>query len=450
MRLFHQILFTSVLATVIFAACNKAPLDKYSKESITLTSRVLSDNETILEWPAVRSSDFIRYEIFRSLNDSFDIVKGIDKIVSTSTDRDLNSFVIDDDEIFTDSLITSANQFYKVAAVLKDRKIASNALPVSSNWLLAMPSGTLDLAYNSSDHMLLTVSSAFQQQFYSYNLSTKQISEEPIWPFENGANGQAADNKIRIGTEASGTPVIIEPSSLQSSSVSLYNPSTYEKLKSVALNSVLSIYTAEILNGIIYALYIDNAGNNRLGLFNSTNGSYISSTVLAGSAQTNLTFQVSRDGETIVVYSNNSFSGTPELYRRTNNAINYLTPLAGSSTLNNDDIYLSNDGNTIVRTGNNTVYDKQGNTKGQFTQNSGFNVKAFMLSDNQRFIYFDGTGNFSLRSCADASLIKKIKTDINPSLNFNPQAILVKDKLYIMITSFNGTNTSSTFKQIFF
>jgi hypothetical protein len=434
---------------LIFGACQKATLDKYPKESLELKSVPNIQGGSSLEWTPVKSSDFVRYEIFRSSSDSFDVVKGINQIIGTVTDKDITTFALDNEIVVTDSLITSAKQYYKVAAVLKDRKVVSKAINSLSDWLIAMPSGTISLAFNNHQDMYLSSNTGFVQADYVLNTTSRTAQKLDSWPFDHSPfNGSTLESIITMGTKADGSQVILEAASNSSSTIKFYSASDRSFTNQITLAGVSFVYGALLINGVIYAVVQDFSGSERLGTYSSINGSQITTIALSSSSIFTPTMQISADGSTIVIFDKNSFGGSPELYHYQNNNFNYITTLTALFATSGENIAISKDGNTIIRGNSGVIYDRTGTIKGQITNATGFGSRVMILEDDARFIYFDGQSKITLRSCNDGKVIKTINTGLSAATSFNLIPVLVKEKLLIMATLFNGTQSSSILKQI--
>jgi hypothetical protein len=435
---------------LIISACQKAKLNKYDKESLGLKAIKNAEGEIMLEWTPVASSEFVRYEIYRAAKDSFDLTKNTKQIIGTVTDKDISTFNLADNFVATDSLITSGNQFYKVAAVLKDRKVLSKSLTTNANWLLAMPSGGISLAYQNHDDIFIISNNSFQPfTNYIFNTNTNSVQKQDSWPFENLPNtSNILDGIINIGTNAAGAQVIIEPSTTSNSAIVLYKATERSMINKFDLAGVNFIYGVKMIKGVIYALVQTNSGQKLIATFSGTNGSLLSSTFLNSSNLSSPKLEVSEDGTTIVIYENSSFSNIPQLFSYVNNTLSYVSTLVGNQANSGEDIAISSDGNTIIRAGTNSIYNRNGTRIAQFTAGSNFNAAVFILSDESKFIYSNGSGSITLRNCSDASLIKVINTGLNPTTTFNIFPIVVKDKLLVMASIFDGGQSTNILKQV--
>jgi hypothetical protein len=164
---------------------------------------------------------------------------------------------------------------------------------------------------------------------------------------------------------------------------------------------------------------------------NSATGSTIGSIPITGT-QYSPNITVSNDGKTIIVHHTQFNIITPQVYQYSNGVFTYISSLnSNSNTSFFEDISMSSDASTILRAPARKIYNFDGTIKTDLDITTGGAPRGFILSDNKRFIFFDGFTGFSLRNCSDGSLIKEIGVPFTQD-NINALTpMVINDKLYV-------------------
>ena len=131
MKTSAKLILLFISSIFIFSSCKKLDENSYPKDSIVLSLTAVNGAE-LLSWTKVNASDFKRYEIYASNKDNIDIIKSTDKLIGTVTDLEKTTFT-PIDALSDSSTILSSKTYFKVAAVLQDRKLSSNVISKNSD-----------------------------------------------------------------------------------------------------------------------------------------------------------------------------------------------------------------------------------------------------------------------------------------------------------------------------
>jgi hypothetical protein len=424
---------TLTVFTIGISACVKSPTDKYVKESLNLEFKPNTNGTSTLYWSLVNDKELLHYEIFCADNDTFGVHNSTGNIIGVVKDRNVTSFDLSEADIQADTVKCPAKHYYKVAAVYKDRKVVSKTLEGPKAYLLAMRSGDITLAFDQHPVMYFrTTTNLGGMQANRINLETGAFIKNFNWPFARTLNSGNMQPFYCLGTSAQGEVLLAEHSSSPVNVIKFYNPENSQYIREIPLFGMSTVYNIRLVNGVIFAAA--NSSNQQLHLYSidAATGNTIGSIPISASISSPR-ITVSNDGQTIIIHSTQISSSTPQVFQYQNGMFNILGSLPFTSNTNNiEDLSLSSDAGTILRAPARKIYNKNGTLKAQIDVVIGTIPKSFVLSDNARFIFYDGIESFSLRNCTDGSLIKEISIPFKKANLISVKPIVIKDKLYVL------------------
>lgn len=176
-----KILFFSFFVAIFFFACKKdgtTHIDKYAKYPITLTG-ISAFEAADLTWTAVKSPDFVQYQIFQSITqDSIkdNLENGF--LVATIGDSETSNLTTTDN--INNGFPKFDYTYYRVVAKLKDRVILSNnVLITKTSYLDYDGSMNSSFFYDKTSNCLL-FKDAKKAKLVKINLVTKNIESSAL------------------------------------------------------------------------------------------------------------------------------------------------------------------------------------------------------------------------------------------------------------------------------
>jgi hypothetical protein len=429
-----KIILTLTAFTLGIGGCVKSPSDKYVKESLELKFTPNSNGTHTLEWSLVNTTELLQYEIYHADNDTFGVHTSSRNIIGTVKDRNVTSFDLSNADIQADSMVCPKKHYYKVAAVFKDRKIVSKTMEGPPAYLAAMPFGNVVLSFNNHPNIYLrsgTNSSGTNFKTHRLNVESGAFNRNINWPFLRALTSSSMQSAFSLGASASGQLELAEQTINPVNFIRFYNPDNAQFIREIPLNDISSVNNLKLINGVIFA--IANSSNSQLQLYaiNSATGSTIGSIPITGT-QYSPHITVSSDGKTIIIHHTQFNILTPQIYQYNNGIFTNIGILKSNTNSSFfEDISMSSDASIILRAPGRKIYNLDGTTKVDLDITTGGAPRGFVLSDNKRFIFFDGFTGFSLRNCGDGSLIKEIGVPFTQD-NINALTpMVINDKLYV-------------------
>jgi hypothetical protein len=425
MKITKNILFFILAIVICITSCKKIGVGTYSKDGLTLKLATVSGKQMIT-WDAVNTSDFKRYEVYASGTNDIDVVKNTDKLVATITSADKNKF--EAASIILDSNMTGGKIYYKVAAVLTDRKVASNSIEVAS-----------DIIFSSSKYSYSSYIPLLNKIFLANNttgtLATLDLNTKQLQELGFGSTG------IIAGTNASSGVEFIFASS---SSCQLYNVNDFSLLHNYFYSN-LNITGSCLVKGFIYlSAYNSQTGTYGIYIYNEADNSYVTYYPSNDPIQNMV---VSLDQKSMCCTSN---FGTAYMFTIGSNGA--LTQTGNTSAFSSAMPVLNKDGSKIILGGSGTVYNKSLSAIGSINNFS----SVFSFSDNNNYIAAPSTSitnSVEIFKTSDYSVLSTINFEVPSNLSlFNTIPIFNVNELYVASTLFNnqtGLQTFIIFKRAF-
>jgi hypothetical protein len=417
-----NIVFTLFVMLIGFGACKKTNISSFAKDAISLKKDLV--NTSNITWDKVNTSDFKKYEIFASGKSSIDITSP-KNLIATISDMDINTFDIS--SIFIDSLPAGGKIYFKVAAVLSERKIGSNTINetgsiiFSSNlytYINTIPELNKIILYNGTLGKYVSfdpetgVISSLQNNLFGFN-------GEVIY-------GKNENGQIRIINYSGG---VINICNLETN--------TIERSFNISGNQ---LYSYALVNGFLILHTYSSASNQFIvEVRRCTDFSLISTfSLMAGNS---VRFLPSGDNTRFVAIPNSNFD-YGQLF-----SINSSGDVAslGASTVNSfsGSPFAINQNGTMMIIGNQgAIY----NSSMQLISNLGASSSStnFTFSQNDNLI---AASESNIIAVYDANSLQKIKTINFNNLNstfqiFGATPKYIKNQLYVVAQAFS--NISST------
>jgi len=396
----ERYLFLILLAlNFAFIGCKKKS-DNYTQTSISLQITEVN-NGIKLSWDKVATSDFVRYEIYRSPSAIPDPTSK-EPISSTLL---LNSISNSDNHHFVDSLGVG-NNYYRVVVVLKYRNLISPNVNVKSGISL---NGSFSQAFISKSLGLLYVrltSNTFS--IIDYKNSTEV--------FNNVSAGAGTTYYV---TKNENNQEVIYASSA-SNSITEYNASNLNLIKSHLISTPITSFNA--VNGHAYINY--NGFQDSLVTYNLANDTRIDA--ISSLSNDNSIFSESGN---LLVTTSFSTSGLVSSYQIGTNKKPTLLQSVTDNFLLWNICRISPNGNYIIGT-NGQLLTKDFVSLG-FLENFGFSSFGdFVFSDDEKFIVAVATPNIQVYSLATLKMISSFSLS---SSSFNQSKIFLDGSTLIIV-----------------
>jgi hypothetical protein len=422
MTKYIHILLTVFSLSVLIVSCKKTSVDKYPKDNLKLS--IDSSTGTYdIKWEKVYTSDFKKYEVYASSKIDVDITNNL-KLVATINDADVTSFNIGN--VILDSMQSGSKIYFKVAAVLSDRKIGSNTLVTNSPILF---SGS-NFAYLSSipelNKIVLIDNTSFPNNvvlFDVQSLTAKYIPNDIMFP----------NSVINYGKNANGNYRAI---TLNGTEFKIINIETSVVDHSYLFGNGNNIDAFALVNGFILINYYSNSLNQYIvEVRKESDFSLVSNfSIQNGTASQ---FFLSSDNSTFVAFNNFGYSS---MFSISNTG---LVNLLGSNSLNSSgNIAISPNGSKMVAGAQGQIYNTAMTLIASLTSNSSFGNFSFSQTLNT-IAASDVISNAII--IFDANNFQKIKT-INlqtggsASQIFNSVPVFIDNKLYVIGTMFDNVS----------
>jgi hypothetical protein len=425
MNLKQYISFLIFISFLGFIGCKKTDVKSYSKDSLKLELKTVN-GKRVLTWDIVNTSDFKSYEIYASNDSNLDVTKSPTKLIGTITSFDKNTFGAK--SFVIDSIASGASvAYYKVAAVLQDRKIASNTLRATN-----------DILFANSKYSITNYYPKLGRVYFSNNQTSKTAYYDLATESFVTTNAFINMSQVTLGTNANGNPEFITNNG---GGVSIYDANNLQLLHSYSYNN-LSVYSNTLVKGKIYisgqdflvssyVINIYDESNNTLT--NSYNTNNVYSNLLASNSQNRL-------------YCIQNFGGFSLFDIDANGALT----LQGSTT----NIFTSslpsiNDNGTLMWPGSGLIF--YNNSFAEVGSVSGTNSFITNVSYSQNNMYIAAGSNISQGSgvsVIDAQTFGEVDfiqfENTSQLTFFNLIPMFYNNNLYIITTVFNNINNSQT------
>jgi hypothetical protein len=421
MKTSAKLILLFISSIFIFSSCKKLDENSYPKDSIVLSLTAVNGAE-LLSWTKVNASDFKRYEIYASNKDNIDIIKSTDKLIGTVTDLEKTTFT-PIDALSDSSTILSSKTYFKVAAVLQDRKLSSNVISKNS-----------DIIFSSKNVFFQKVIPEKGYVYFSDNSFGNQI-------LINIPNNSRTDFSTSVSVTNNSKYAI--DNNNQCDIISATGSNTFDLYKAEDLslhhqvNSSEYFYNFSINKGFLFAAYYNSSiSNYEIGSYTLV-GNILSkvSTTSIGSNSSSSTFYISSDGTKLYVADFNYVTS----YNIAANG--QLTKIGQqfSSSFNNF-MFMNNNGTKII-SNSGDVYNEQF----QMQKSIGFsNTGMYNFSEDGSKIVFGGNNNkIELYDGNSLNKIKSINVEVKNQTVNGLTPFFYNNELYCIVQAFDN----NTFQQ---
>jgi len=384
MKTSTKLILLFISSIIILSGCKKLSENSYPKDSIVLSLTTINGTE-LLSWTKVNASDFKRYEIYASSTDNIDVINSTDKLIGTISDFEKTTFVSIDAFSDTDSILTNKT-YFKVAAVLQDRKLSSNVIGKNS-----------DIIFSGKN---LFFEKVIPEKGFLY-FANNNFNDQIIIDLENNSKKnvsftQSISTSTPYFMDADLNYSLLIPTG--SYDFTMYNSENLSINKTV--NHTDYFYNFAMHNNHLFAIYYNpSTGGNLLGTY-LLNGNSIS-----------LQYSINTPNSTSANYIFVSNDGTKLYIVLSNEVAAYNVAMDGKLTYINQQFISSNSNAlTLNQNGskfiafNGDVYDDQL----QFKKSIGFSNTGFYCfsQDGSKIVY----GNNNQIEVYDATTLNKIKS----------------------------------------
>jgi hypothetical protein len=410
-------------------SCNKTDLSKYNKDSLTLKVVNNLAGDPVLSWDQVATSDFVKYEIYFSGKPDIDITNNTAGLLATIADKDINTFEIPSFLPTIDSANANATGkiYFKVAAVLANRKLASNALEQQRASIFSSQSATLAVALPELNTVFFNENN-FGTQSVNVDLNTGSTSTI-TWPFVINPffGGAVIKNTIRGGTNAAGEVEATEipnqgAGGLSDNIVRIYSANDFSLIKTFSANLLSTLYGGKMQAGKIFIIGQNLSGNPELQVYDRNSSALVSQFPLPNWGS-QYALAVSNDASRVYVVDiiqstcySLSYNTTTNVFTQTaSNASLALTSLAS--------ITATPDGEYMMEGSTGKVFNKQLQevaSVANISQSTGLAPIISSVGNGSNFIHCPGNNNVSLYATNTAQKIKSttIAKGINAATAF--------------------------------
>jgi hypothetical protein len=406
---------------IVFFSCQKTSIKNYNGSKFELSVQSIDDEKYQLNWPEIKSADFIRYEIFRS-NKPIPNPTPNEPLQGTPLFTSNNSETTQ----FIDSLGSSSSiTYYRAVAVLKDRSILSDEKKVESNNII------LNGFFNNAK--------VFPEIQYIYFVNGSNFT---VYDYKN--NTIVFENKI-LNTSSSiftfGFNSIGEPElyfMFSSNVITVYDAKTLELKRDFTIGSSKYFGSIVVIHSKLYGFSYQD---DKIYIVNINDGSILNSVSIYTAFDYSTRLYSSSDNTQLVFVANNhagkySVDGNGNLssFATIQNPSAFsLNPYLNTISANGNYLVTSNTGYLL---GNNLDY------LGKISKGSN-TYTDFRFTDDESKIIALKTASFSTPFTIDVLSIpdlNSIKTLNFPASNTSSTATLIftnNASLYFAYTSFD-------------
>jgi hypothetical protein len=408
-----QILFAIFCVAIGLAGCVKTDLTKYSKDSLTLAVKQDANGDDYLEWSAVKTSDFVQYEVYAAGTTDIEIIKNSAQIIATIKDPEITTLEVPSVVNIDSSSNNKIN--FKVAAVLRNRKLGSNVVAVPRTTIFSSNTAS-PLFYMDGTDLFILLSNSATSTMSAVNVADGTISASVNWPFINQAfTFNSFSMPIRGGTNASGTIKITENllgSSGGGNLVKIYNATTFAEEASLTLTNYQAIYNCAMRNGILYVIGQDVGGNTVLSLHTVQGSSApLMSTSYNFNMNSNCILHVSEDGtKAFVLDPFGSSPSTAYTINTTTGAIAVAGTANTNSSVGQNAYEISGTGNRLINGSSSVLYDAALQPVQTLVNVPGFAGTGCLTADGSKAFWSAGAGVLATCNVFDANTGVKTKT----------------------------------------
>jgi hypothetical protein len=229
--------FLSFLLILVLASCKKIDTHIYPRESIKLELKTVN-GQRLLSWDAIKTSDFKKYQIFASSDSNFDINRDAAKIIGEISDAEKTTFAVK--SFILDSLVIGGSSaYYKVAAVLQDRKLPSNVLTTQNDILFASNKFAAVNYFPKLGRIFLQSNLNGSTSYFDFN--TKTLTN--VGSFLNMTSAV-------YGTDANNNNELLITNN--NGSLTIYNANTMTAIKDITFSSSISAFSYALVKGNVY------------------------------------------------------------------------------------------------------------------------------------------------------------------------------------------------------
>ena len=385
MKLYVQrywyLILSLLTLNVTFNSCNKKSSD-YSQTSISLKINEVN-NGIKLSWDRVATSDFVRYEIYRSQS----LIPDPSAISPINTSLLIGTISNSENNFFIDSL-GIGNNYYRVQVVLKYRNLISNNMNVKSG---------------------ISVAGTFNQAFICKSLDLLYIKlTSNLINVIDYKNDTIILNNINFG---SSNPVIAKNENNQdviyasnfSNTIGEYNATNFNLIKNHTISTPINSFTAS--NGHAYINY--NSFQDSIVTYNLANDTRID-----GISSSTNDISLMSEASNLLVTLSTSTTGLASSYQIGIDKKPVLVQSVTDNFLLWNLCRVSPNGNYIIGS-NGELLTKDFVSLG-FLENIGFSsFSDFAFSDDEKFIMAVSSPNVQIYNLSTLKMVSSFSLSVH-------------------------------------
>jgi hypothetical protein len=332
-------LFFSVLGTLsfFFGCVRSEPTlpENYSKYPIEVKAIELPDGSTRLTWNAIKSADFVEYQVLKRTGDSVPFIadSSINRLSRVATELELAKRIADvDSTFFIDSFSVPATRtFLRVFAVMKDRNLSSK------NVELSIKTNAKELEINPIDVLYIPEE---KKVIVGDGVGSKMaVFSIPSYEFQSLITGIPFSNNLEMTySRSSGSTELFVPNGFQVN-IRRLDGSLIVPFNNVFFRNIDAIFCDKSTNFFTTISsaqgFPELSGYNRSNVINSINGGTTSSifttTISVPKVQALYTFRPARLNREVIALSITN-NNADVMWLRTDSLSRNVTKINGIST----------------------------------------------------------------------------------------------------------------------
>ena len=258
---------------LLFAGClrDTPPVpDNYQAYPLSITADELPNGSFRVRWNAIKSVDFIEYQVIRNMGDSVPYIQNNQVALSSfNTNLEIIKRISDaDSTFFVDEVtIPTAKTYLRVFAVLKNRNLSSRnvEMPLKTN-VREFAFTATDMLFVPEDKRLVLINQP-QGQFGTYHTDLNTLTTTQPFNIFIGQNAEMGYGRFNNATE------IYIPNSAQLIVKNFSN-----------INNTSNFFTSSVVESVLFDK------TNNLILTVGSQPTFVRSLLRSGSSMTNITF----------------------------------------------------------------------------------------------------------------------------------------------------------------
>jgi hypothetical protein len=418
-RILHLTLF---LGTILLGCDKTIDVSNYDPHPLTLKVVELPGNTYKMTWNPLPTSDFVDYQLIRSLNDSVpdmlpnDTLARRSSLVTRIGDKEQNTF-------FDSVTIAGGKISFRLFARYRDHSVSSINVALTSNADISEIPAIGDQIFYSMQDNLLIFADKGGDRVTTLNLTGNAFNEAGIF---------LDDASVMSFSDDLGKPTLFMASNF--GSIQAINPNTFATSVSLFINTRNAPISVGGNSNFVYCSVIENPTtssirlfqhsifNNELDRISFSNGAAAIPWILFNPPSTNELFAIEANTERgqVMVFNNLTSNN---LRNRTDYNVNR------ANIVDANRFEFAPDGSFLVTGRQGNIYNRQMVFSKQLNINE--NYSSFYI-DNNSTIYAATKRRVDIYKAPNYNLTRSVVCRVNPTKLF-----VIANKLYLFAPSTN-------------